>query len=698
MWSGSLRPEVDNPVVLARRGVEQLRLTHARLLGVRESAIARDKELTTRVSHAKGRLALDAQVQAALEALQNRAHQRAVGAFEGLLSAILTDVLPDKGAVKLELGTERGAPALDVQIDNCGAREDALNGSGGAVTNVLSAGLRFAALSRTGNRKLMVLDEPDCWLKPERVPAFMRVLAEVAEKARTQTILISHHEPSLFEGSINIVRLSKDADGVVRTELMEPRNGLMWQDDEPGIRSIRLVNFRAHADTTLPLFPGVTALIGDNDLGKSTLAVSALRAVAYGEVDDALIRHGASEARVEIRLEGGRVIEWVRRAKGNPKVSYALHVPGKPSREGRPSKRGEVPEWITEALGIVRVDNLDIQIGSQKSPVFLLDESASTRARLLSVGRESGRLHALIDAYGDLKRKDSATVREGEVEIAKLRARVEASSALPELAARLEALTGVAAELEGFSSRQAQLAKLLARVESLQQRHANVLARARVLEAMPAVPVLAETQRLGQLINALERASRVAGLRREIPMVEAPTLAELATLARLIATIERTIRIAGQVRTLPSVTLPVLSETVRLDAVLKVIERATKVASLRRSFPAPEIPTLADNRPLIQLGQRMARLAKRVALAEKLPRAPALVEVIELSGLARQIDRLAGRMWAQEKLQQDVAAVTQAETNAREELNNLIEAMGGVCPVCNGELHRVADTSAHMHT
>lgn len=697
-WSANLRPELSSTAALARRRVEQLRLTHARLSGVRESAIARDKELTVKVGHAKGRLALDEKVQATLEALQNRAHQRAVGAFEGLLSAILADVLPDKGAVKLELGTERGAPALDVQIDNGGAREDALNGSGGAVTNVLSAGLRFAALSRTGNRKFMVLDEPDCWLKPDRVPALMRVLAEVAEKARTQTVLISHHEPSNFEGCVNIVRLTKDTNGVVRTEVMEPRNGVMWLDeDEPGIRSIRLINFRAHVDTTLPLFPGVTALIGDNDLGKSTLAVSALRAVAYGEADDTLIRHGASEARVEIRLEGGRVIEWVRRAKGSPKVTYALHTPGKPSREGKPSRRGEVPEWITEALGILRVDNLDIQIGSQKAPVFLLDESASTRAQLLSVGRESGRLHALIDSYADLKRKDNATVREGEAEIAKLRARIEASASVPEMLEKLEALTSEAVEVESFTARQMQLAKFLARVQSLELRHAAALARARALESLPQFPVLHSTQRIEQLIRVIERAGRIATLRREFPTVSVPVLAELAPLARITATIERAREIAGKGRPLPQISVPALEDTARLAQVASVIERTAKIAGLRRSFPAVELPSLKDNQSLVLLGQRIGRLAKRAALAEELPSLPEKVDVANLSGMARQIERLAVRAEAQTKLKQDVVTAKNAEDQAREDLNGLIEAMGGVCPVCDGELREVSDDNSHTH-
>lgn len=663
-WSVNLRTELSNVATTAVRRVERLRLTHARLTGLRESAQNREQELVVKVGNAKGRLALDEQVTAALEALQNRAHQRAVGAFERLLSAILMDVLPGKGEVKLELGTERGAPALDVQIDNCGAREDALEGSGGAVTNVLSAGLRYAALTRTSNRRLMVLDEPDCWLKPDRVPAFIRVLAQVAEKARTQTILISHHEPSAFEGSVNIVRLVRDAEGVVQTQLMEPHTNVSWLDDEePGIRSIRLINFRAHLDTTLPLFPGVTALIGDNDLGKSTLAVSALRAVAYGEADDTVIRHGAAEARVHIELERGRRIEWVRRAKGSPRVMYALYENDELVHEGRPNGRGQVPEWITEVLGIVRVDDLDIQIGSQKSPVFLLNEKASTRARLLSVGRESSRLHVLIEAYADLKRKDREQVRDGEAEVARLRAQIAASERLPALGEELAALTELASEIETFTERQAQLAKFLARIDAIERRQAAAAARLEALRALPTPPALAETQQLSRLIGTIKQARRVATLRREFPAVTVPSLESTDRLAKLIGTIERT----------------------------------SKVAALRRDFPLPEVPTLTDNRPLVQLGQRLARLHKQAALLSRLAPLPAPVEVVDLRPMARQIERLTTSNAVQARLERDLAAATEAAEKARKELNELIEAVGGECPVCGGELKHVSEAVAHTH-
>src|SRR4051794_32010606 len=109
-----------------RQRLERLRLSHSRLSAIRDVAVQRESELAVTVGQAKGRLELKDEVEGAIEGLQRLAHERSVGVFERLLSAILGDVLPAKGAVKLLLGTERGLPALDIQIQNGEALEDAL--------------------------------------------------------------------------------------------------------------------------------------------------------------------------------------------------------------------------------------------------------------------------------------------------------------------------------------------------------------------------------------------------------------------------------------------------------------------------------------------------------------------------------------------------------------------------------------------
>lgn len=554
-----------------------LRDLHGRLSGRMQELQSRESDLTVKVAQAKGRLALADDVDETLTALQRRAHERAVGIFESLLTAIVADVLPGKSGVKLALGTERGAAALDVQLQNGEFLEDA-DGSGGAVTNVLCAGLRFAALSRTQNRKFMLLDEPDCWLKPSMLPAFTQVLVQVSAKAATQTLLISHHDPAYFEGLAGIVRLTGDGPGrPTGTQVLEPHM-VDWPDDEtPGIRSIRLLNFRAHTDTTLPLFPGVTVLSGDNDLGKTTLARTALLAVAYGESADTVLQHGAKEARVEIRLENNRTLEWVRKASGSPKVLYRLREGENVLNEGRPAKRGEVPEWAQAALGIARVDELDIQLGNQKSPVFLLDEPASTRARLLSVGRESGRLHALMEAYADIKRKDRETTRTGEQEIATLRDKLAAGAALEGQVDALATLAGLAGDIERFKVSQDSLQRRLARLSAAEAAVSRASEIACELELLPErTPELLPSARLGALVSTMESALRRAGLSLQLPEVTVPVLAETQTIVTLGQRLNQLAKkLDGAV--LPDV--PVIPEVPDTKRITRAVETLTARAS-----------------------------------------------------------------------------------------------------------------------
>jgi hypothetical protein len=45
-----------------------------------------------------------------------------------------------------------------------------------------------------------VLDEQDCWLRPELVPKFIRIIAATCEKLNLQVLYISHHAVDAFYG------------------------------------------------------------------------------------------------------------------------------------------------------------------------------------------------------------------------------------------------------------------------------------------------------------------------------------------------------------------------------------------------------------------------------------------------------------------------------------------------------------------
>lgn len=606
-----------------RTRAQSLALRVAQLRG-RQSADAQlQAELTESVALAKGRMALAAEVANVFEGLQTLAHQRSVGALEELLTAVLEDVLPGEGVIRLIPSYKANATHLDIALEKGGNLEDLVDGNGGAVTNVVCAGLRYAALARTGNRPVMILDEPDCWLKPERVPAFVETISQVSAQGGFQTFFITHHDPAFFEGKFNLVRFSATADGVSATPL-SPVVSNWTSDAQPGIRSIRLENVRRHVNTLVPCFPGATAYIGDNNLGKSTALMAASKIVAYGESDDSVIRHGCEEARIVIELEGGNRLEWSRSKKRSPTVLYQHFRGDELVAEGPQKTRNQAPEWVQEILGISRVDDLDIQVGNQKTPVFLLNDSAPRRAQILSVGRESGYLPTLMRAYEGQRTADRETIKSGESALTRLKLRAAYFADLPRIDQKLAKASAMAEDVLRVLS---QAEKMAAAIRAIATKTARVEALSEVeairvkLPASP--PALVNTEKLGSVLTKMARYER---------LTSAPAL-PLA----------------------PKV--PVLQDVRRM-----------RELGVRWSKAQARVVALQSVEEL------------RCELPTKPPELAATAE------LQRQLQALTTRQALVAGVQKELAEVEAACATAAQERDALVNELGGLCPICSTPL------------
>ena len=298
----------------------------------------------------------------------------------------------------MDIFTERGLPGLSIFIEKNeqGVLEDVYNGSGGAVANILSLGLRAIALIQSKERRFLVLDEPDCWIKPEIIPEFVQVINQISEKLKIQILMISHHDEVLLNEIPDRLLLEKQEDGTI-TCSWTTNNIPDWKDGEEGIRSLYLENFQSHTSTFIPLGKTVTLLTGKNDLGKSTI-VNALRAVFYGLGDDTNIKHFENETKVTVDF-GDTALFWERKLKGKPKEVFTLVDSTRDFSRPlhRTESAREVPPWVKEETGIGLIEGFDIQLGHQKRPVFLLDESPSKKAKVLSIGDESNYVQQMIN-------------------------------------------------------------------------------------------------------------------------------------------------------------------------------------------------------------------------------------------------------------------------------------------------------------
>lgn len=450
-------------IYMVAKKIHDLTVRVSQLEGRYHALQLRKDELVNTIAVAKGRLALHTTILSIFDKLQTRATDRSVGRFEKLLSSIVADVMPGTGSIKLATSVKNNAPALDFWIQKPdGKLEDILTGNGGTVANLVCVGNRFITLHRTSNRKLMMLDEPDCWVSADYTPAFSKMLYEVAEASKTQLTYISHRPLSLQDARFNHVKLEPDLknpflvkDPDSKEFVSVPRivakvvKGTDWESDEQvGVRGLHLKGFYIHYDTYLPMFPGATLYTGAGNVGKSAALYSSWRALAYNEVSSLCVHHYAKESSVRADLENNTSIEWSRKPNRNPVTIYTLRKDGKEVMKESPDRSGLPPKWVSDLLGVNKVEDIDIQVPDQKVPIFLLDSSPSMRAKLLSLGRESSHLTNLIKAYNKVRAKDLEIVSAGEIELVKVNKQLQCLQPVLSLTEKVHKLHSTALELD----------------------------------------------------------------------------------------------------------------------------------------------------------------------------------------------------------------------------------------------------------
>ena len=180
----------------------ELRKTLDRLRWQREQMQVDLKTTDEKLEQAKTYLELADQVTDALDELSQALFEQVLGVLQEKLSIAIQEVLDQPVMFRADASFKRGAASLEFSVARNGNREDVNRGQGGSVQNVLSVGLRLFALARLDeddHRRFLVLDEQDCWLRPELVPRLVNIVSRAAKELNFQVIMISHHDVGLFE-------------------------------------------------------------------------------------------------------------------------------------------------------------------------------------------------------------------------------------------------------------------------------------------------------------------------------------------------------------------------------------------------------------------------------------------------------------------------------------------------------------------
>lgn len=275
------------------------------------------------------------------------------------------------------------------------------------------------------------------------------------------------------------------------------------------IKRIIVENFMAHKSAVLDLAEGVTVITGPNNVGKSAL-VEAIRSAAQNPSQSKhAIRHGEKSATVRIEMGSGEIVEWERNERT---AVYRVLTPGEQPGAYETetyAKFGRTPP--DDVRAILRLDPvdaegviIDIHIGNQRYPIFLLDQAGSQAAAFFAASTEAvyllrmqQALKARTDRNKFRKKELARKCKEIERELG-LYAPIEAIGPM------LEQAEVTFRQIVEYKRTMPILNDFISNMDEVLSRYYIKTMAASALELLSNPPVLCETAVLDRLIDDLE--------------------------------------------------------------------------------------------------------------------------------------------------------------------------------------------------
>lgn len=609
---------------------------------VRWGQLIDDKsELITRIAELDHYLQHQDAVTETLVEIQKRMSHDTIAQYEAMLTELLRMVMPEGSAndeVVMSHVVKNNTVTLQTSIRNKeGYLHDIFEDKGMSVENVLALCLRFLALGRTSNRRLLMFDESDHGIMPASMPLFADVIHQLTYRIGMQVIYISHHDWRVFQGKARIIELSESDDGIQANILSEPDENHGVTMDDPGltsfmegvgIRHVHLKNFKAHTDTKIDLCPFMNVLIGRMDLGKSTV-IKAINAVKTNKGRVQQIRDGQRSLSVELGLEGGNTLTWSYSKDSSKKAKYVLH-----DDEGDTLERSEgsaLPEFLDSYLAMSPHRGYDLHISSQRDSGFVFSEgiSGARAAEILSFDEDTSHAQEMLARHRSNVKLYKAELKTSKAKLNKVKNQLSICSRLSDVDvdSLKMARETLLADMSGDANQQHDLSVKYAHGKHASQAAAVLINSERKLEI------------LGQLRSIEPSPVRPEGL-------SDPHRAKGA--AALIEKSEERLKVLGRLKSIdkPPERPPVSLEASRMAHDLIQQRKSLEVLSRLKSLESlPAKPVVNDG-------------------ASK-----ALVAIAELTGKAKQLKDQATSLRAEQSRIQSI-------------IQSKISESGGVCPLC----------------
>ena len=206
------------------RDPDPVRARVDKLVWERDRLLEESRDTASDLRDVDAYLAVADRVTSTLEELNETLFRQTLSVVEENLTIALQEILEQPIRLRADADFKRGAASIDFYIERDGNREHILRGQGGSVANVLSVGLRMFALTtldEAEHRRFLVLDEQDCWLRPDLVPKLVKMVHDAGKSLGFQVLMISHHDPDSFrQYADKMYRLVPKGDEGVSVELI----------------------------------------------------------------------------------------------------------------------------------------------------------------------------------------------------------------------------------------------------------------------------------------------------------------------------------------------------------------------------------------------------------------------------------------------------------------------------------------------
>ncbi|SDK44490.1 exonuclease SbcC [Maridesulfovibrio ferrireducens] len=432
------------------------------------------------------------------------------------------------------------------------------------------------------------------------------------------------------------------------------------------IKKIILKNFLAHAYTEIELGSGMTVLTGPNNSGKSSV-VEALRCIATNPLPKHFVRHGAKVARVELEMDDGTKVAWIRK---KATAWYEVTKPGADEHETYAKFGRKPPEDVMAILRLNQVPlegdkSLDVHIGDQRKPIFLLDQPASVAAQFFASSSEASHLLAM---QTELKNRVKSAKREKKFQQEKMvhiASELNDLQDLPNVNLELESARELKGHSEKILSEIPRIEDLLNRKTQLQTVKEALAAREKSLCGLAKGPDLFPVKPLEQTGQQLESFSRQKTSLKK----RSQSLESLAPLPQLFPVKDLDSRIAHH----------------------KQLSLAENIQNKRRNslslLASP--PVLDDISALSATISNLSRnkvsvenISHRARVLEPIAPAPELFEDANLIKIIRNIDSLKK---TQELSRVSLQKLEESRIMLEAKIKKRLAEIGS-CPLCGNEL------------